>query len=327
MTVSRVVNHDSRVRQTTRERVMVAIKALDYAPNAAARALTGARPPRIALIYGNPSAAFLAEVLVGAVSEASASDMQLVLARCRAGATAADIRRLMARDQFDGVILPPPFCDSGRLAVMLARDGVPTVSIATAAPGDEVQAVMIDDRHAAQDMTRYLVELGHRRIGFITGSVNQTASVGRLEGYEAALRAAAIPVDRELIAKGDFTYHTGLRAAGQLLSLRRRPTAIFASNDDMAAAVVAVAHRAHLEVPADLSVAGFDDTTVATTISPALTTIRQPAAEMTRAAVRILAGAIRLRRKGQPATVEHRLMRHKLVHRESVGPPPAKSAA
>jgi LacI family transcriptional regulator len=127
-------------------------------------------------------------------------------------------------------------------------------------------------------MTRHLLELGHRRIGFIVGNPDQTASAERLEGARAAV--AMVKGAELVVVPGAFTYASGLRAAEQLLDADRPPTAIFASNDDMAAAAVSVAHRRHLDVPRDLTVVGFDDTTVATTLWPPLTTVRQPVRQM-----------------------------------------------
>jgi len=129
-------------------------------------------------------------------------------------------------------------------------------------------------------MTAYLLELGHTRIAFIKGHPNQTASARRFEGYQAAMQEAGIPPDQNLIQQGYFTYRSGLEATEKLLARKKPATAIFASNDDMAAAAISVAHRRGLDVPRDLSVVGFDDTPTATTVWPELTTIRQPIAAM-----------------------------------------------
>ncbi len=169
-------------------------------------------------------------------------------------------------------------------------------------------------------MTRHLITLGHSRIGFIKGNPNQTASGKRFEGYLAALSEANLPVLDELIAQGYFTYRSGLDAAEQILSLLDPPTAIFASNDDMAAATVAIAHRSGLDVPGDLTVCGFDDTSLATTIWPELTTIRQPISAMSRAAVEVLVRLLKGRRGADMAS-EHLVLAHKLVRRQSDAAP------
>ena len=323
MTVSRVINKDAKVRLETRERVDAAITALNYAPNSAARLLAGAARTRICLVYGNPSAAFLSEVLLGCLSESSRSDVQLLLANCEDSLDPADVAGRALATRPDGVILPSPFCDMPELVARLLAAGVAVAAAATDAPVEGAFAVNIDDRAAAAEMTRHLLKLGHRRIGFICGAHNQAASASRLAGYRRALVEAGVPADDGLIVEGDFTYRSGLVAADRLLDVAPRPTAIFASNDDMAAAVVAVAHRRRLEVPADLSVCGFDDTTLATTISPELTTVRQPVAEMAQAAVAMLAVAARRRRQGEAAAPERRLFPHEIIHRQSDAAPRA----
>jgi LacI family transcriptional regulator len=327
MTVSRVINKDARVRPETRERVDAAIAALNYAPNPAARVLAGAAQTRIALIWGNPSRGYLSEVLLGALSEASRSDAQLILENCADGQVpAAIIERAVAR-RLDGVLLPPPFCDDPALVGALLAGGVPVAVLATGAPAKDAFAVTIDDAQAAADMTRHLIRTGHRRIGFIVGDPAQTASARRLEGYRLALGEAGLPVDEALIAQGDFSYRSGLASAEQLLAASLAPTAIFASNDDMAAAAIAVAHRRHLEVPEQLTVCGFDDTALATTISPELTTVRQPVAQMAQAAVEMLIAAARRRRLGQPAPPEWRVFPHEIVRRRSDAAPQARLGA
>ena len=317
MTVSRVINKDANVRAETRERVDAAITALNYAPNSAARLLAGAARTRIALVYGNPSAAYLSEVLLGCLSEASRSDVQLLLANCEDSLEPEEVAARVLANRPDGVILPSPFCDAPGVVARLLADGVAVTALASGAPPQGASAVTIDDREAAVEMTRHLLDLGHRRIGFIGGARNQVASIRRLEGYRQALDDAGLPVDEALIVPGDFTYRSGLTAADRLLDLAARPTAIFASNDDMAAAVVAAAHRRRLDVPDDLSVCGFDDTALATTISPELTTVHQPVAEMAQAAVEILAAGARARRQGREAAPEVRLFRHEIVRRQS----------
>jgi LacI family transcriptional regulator len=169
-------------------------------------------------------------------------------------------------------------------------------------------------------MTRYLLELGHRRIGFIKGAANQTASAERLIGFETEVAAFAEPVEA-LIEAGEFTYRSGFDAAERLLSADRPPTAIFASNDDMAAAAIAAAHRRGLDVPRDLTVVGFDDTPVAQEIWPALTTIRQPVAEMAEMAVRLLDESGATEDEGD--TGAQHLISHLLIVRDSSAVPAA----
>ncbi|GAA0323074.1 LacI family DNA-binding transcriptional regulator [Sphingomonas oligophenolica] len=321
MTVSRVLNGETSVRPATRELVNAAIAALSYSPNPAARSLAGAQPIRIGLLYSNPSAAYLSEFLVGSLDCATRANVQLVVEKCDAGEHAdAAARRLLAGG-VEGIVLPPPLCDSqGLLAVLREMDGL-AVTVASGDPSPGFSAVSIDDHRAAFEMTRHIAALGHQRIGFIIGNPDQTASARRLAGYRDAIAAVGMAYDEALVVQGLFTYRSGLDVAEQLLVVENPPTAIFASNDDMAAATVAVAHRHGLDVPGDLTVCGFDDTALATTIWPELTTIHQPITDMSLAAVELLAKEIRGRRAGQREEPSHIQLDFTLVRRQSDAAP------
>ena len=322
MTVSRVINGETNVREETKQRVEEAIAALNYAPNAAARALAGGDDIRIGLLHSNPSFAYLSEFLVGSLDQASRSNVHLVVEKCDDEGSGNPAIDHLLGGRIDGVVLPPPLSDSLPVLAALKESGVPVVAVATGRAPDWALSVSIDDRKAAYDMTRHLMTLGHIRIGFITGNPNQTASAERLAGYRAALAEGKLPDAPELIAEGLFTYRSGLDAAELLLDVADPPTAIFASNDDMAAATVAIAHRKGLDVPGDLTVCGFDDTALATTIWPELTTIRQPVTDMSRTAVELLVRAIRAR-KGQGAAIDnsHVLASYELIRRQSAAAP------
>ncbi len=324
MTVSRVVNGERNVRETTRAAVLAAVKELRYAPNPAARSLAGAQSLRIGLLYANPSAAYLSEFLLGALDESGRKSAQLLLEKCEVSSPSAEraaVRRLID-GSIAGVILPPPVCESHVILTELKKAAIPTVAVATGRFRADASCVRIDDFKAAYEMTRYLLSLGHRRIGFIKGHPNQTASGERWLGFETALREAECKPQLPVIEQGFFSYRSGLEAGEKLLAANPRPTAIFASNDDMAAAAVSVAHRRGLDVPRDLSVVGFDDTAIATTVWPELTTIRQPTATMAEVALDLLIREIRKRRDGLPAAAVDHLVPHELVMRESAAAPP-----
>jgi LacI family transcriptional regulator len=320
MTVSRVINNESNVREETREIVNSAIVALGYAPNEAARSLAGATQIHIALLFTNPSAAYLSEFLVGSLEKSRALNVQLVVEKCGDDDAEEAIRRLRAGG-VDGVLLSPPLADSPQVLKVLEATETPAVIVTSSCLRDNISVVSIDDYAAAITMTRHIISLGHRRIGFIIGHPNQLASERRLAGFRDAMHEAGLPTPETLRAQGLFTYRSGLDAADRLLSQDPTPTAIFASNDDMAAAVVAVAHRRGLDVPGDLTVCGFDDTTVAVTIWPELTTIRQPIVELSGAAVALLVQKIRAKREGNKQESRHVLLDYKLIRRQSDAPP------
>lgn len=321
MTVSRVINADANVRETTRAAVHAAIGALNYAPSRAARSLAGAVQLRIGMLYSNPSAAYLSEFLVGGLDQAGRSDLQLVVEKCASEDPELGAVMRLVQSGVDGIILPPPLCDSAPVYDALLAAGIPVVVVATGRAPDQMGSVRIDDFGAARAITAHLIGLGHTRIGFIAGHPNLSASLERAEGYRAALAAAGIAFDPQLVAPGLFTYRSGLDAAEQLLDRTEAPSAIFASNDDMAAAAVAVAHRRGLDVPGDLTVCGFDDSAIATTIWPELTTIHQPIADMARAAVELLVEAMRARRGGREGEARHLLLPYTLVRRQSDAAP------
>ncbi len=321
MTVSRVVNGQGKVRDTTRDRVMRAVRELGYTPNLAASALATAQDTRVAMIYTNPSNAYLRELLAGALRGATRTAAQLVIDTWdNLGANAQRQAARALAKRVAGVILPPPLCESRALVSEFVEAEIPVVAIASGRFHQDISCVRIDDFRASKEITLHLVDAGHRRIGYIKGNPNQTASVRRFEGFQSALAQAGIEPDDSLVEAGFFTYRSGLEAAEKLLAHASAPTAICAANDDMAAAAVSVAHRRGLEVPRDLSIVGFDDTSAATTVWPELTTIRQPISAMADSAVDILLRNIRRKDKSTRTVVDH-LVPHELIERDSVAPP------
>ncbi|TFI57968.1 LacI family DNA-binding transcriptional regulator [Sphingomonas parva] len=327
MTVSRVINGETRVRAATRTRVDAAIRELNFAPNPAARTLAGGSALRLGLVLSIPNAAYLSEFLVGALERCSQINAQLIVKRYMPGEDLAAAADMLIDARLDGAILPPPVCDAEPLVARLRAAGIALIATGSMRPSNTLASIGIDDFAAARSMTRHLVRLGHRRIGFITGRPEHASSSLRLQGYRAAMEEAGLAVAPELVAAGTFTYHSGLDAAERLLGHMPMPSAIFASNDDMAAAAVAVAHRRGLDVPADLSVVGFDDTPLATTIWPELTTVRQPVSTMSEEAVTMLTELIREQRDGGGQEPPHRLLDFELIRRQSDAVPKSRPPA
>jgi LacI family transcriptional regulator len=226
------------------------------------------------------------------------------------------VRGLVSETHVDGIILSSPVTDCDPVLRALESMDVPFVRISPGTNHALTSSVFMDDAQAADDMTTHLINAGHRRIGFIKGHTNHMASDDRLFGYRRALDRVGIPFEPHLVVDGEFDFDSGVRSARALLDLPDRPTAIFASNDDMAAGVLAVAHDRRINVPAELSVAGFDDTTLARTVWPPLTTIRQPMGELARTATEILIAG---------GDINHRRLPHTLVERASVAPPKGPS--
>lgn len=327
MTVSRVINGEKNVRASTREAVLEAIARLNYSPNMAARALAGADAIRVGLIYSNPSAAYLSRFLLGALEQARSQQIQFLIEKCEYDPADEEsaVRDILAAG-VDGIIISPPLCDSEAILQLLHDADIASVAVSNWRPPSYVSVVRIDDRAAAAEMTRYLLKLGHKRIAFVLGKPEHKASHQRLLGYYDALAEAGIAVDADLVTPGDFTFRSGMTCAETLFDLAVPPTAIFASNDDMAAGLISVAHRRHLDVPREVTICGFDDTDFALSIWPELTTVHQPIADMAAAAVDLLIEQVRARRSGKPLPPREIMLDHTLIVRGSASAVPVFEA-
>jgi LacI family transcriptional regulator len=324
MTVSRVVNGGKNVRDATRVRVTEAVERLKYSPNTAARSLAAGQPMHIGLLYANPSASYLSQFLIGALHAARHSGAHLSIEACESEdpGDQAEAARRFAQGDVDGVLLPPPLSESRPILSELASIRMPFVTVAMPDPKPQSLNVRIDDRAAAGEMTRYLLGLGHKNIGFIKGHPNHVASGDRFQGFTDALKEAGLKISDMPVEQGYFSYRSGLIATERLLARPNPPTAIFASNDDMGAAAISVAHRQGLVVPDDLSVVGFDDTMLATSVWPELTTVKQPISAMAEAAMELLIADLRSRQSKTPRKVHERVLAHALIIRESTAAPP-----
>ncbi len=313
-TVSRVLNGHPYVSADTRERVESAMKALDFRPSVAARILSGAKSNQIALIYDNHSPYYMFQIQKGCWEECHEHGIRLLAqpVDVEDADVGEQVRGLVSETHVDGIILSSPVTDCEPVLRMLDQLDIPFVRISPGTNHALTSSVFMDDAQAADDMTTHLINAGHRRIGFIKGHKSHMASEERLFGYRRALDRAGIPFEPGLVCDGEFDFDSGVRAARQLLDLSQPPSAIFASNDDMAAGVLAVAHDRGIDLPAELSVAGFDDTTLSRTVWPPLTTIHQPMAELARTATEILIAG---------GDITHRRLPHQLIERASVAPP------
>jgi LacI family transcriptional regulator len=322
-TVSRVLTHNKSVKPDKRALVLKAMRDLGFSPNSAARNLSNRNRARIGLVYSNPSIAYFAELLTGALESSSRHGAHLVVDRCKPGnlEVAYEAVRNLVKDGLAGVILATPLSEEGKLIQELTEQGISVVGVGTSGVRTDMSCVDVDNYRAAYEMTNYLLRLGHRHIGFVKGHPGIRSSKSRLLGVNAALEGAGDRAGRPVFVQGYNTYRSGVKAADQILRGGSRVTAIFASNDDMAAGVMSMAHRKGLDVPQDLSVVGFDDT-IAGIVWPELTTIRQPIAEIGATALDLLVENIRLIRAGFTPKIENHLIEYTLMVRESAAPPP-----
>jgi LacI family transcriptional regulator len=288
-TVSRVINQEPNVREQLRETVRVAIDELGYRPNPAARSLPGSKTYLIALLYKNPVSDYQGKILRGAIERARKSGYQIVPEPV-GDEEREDIvlTRMLQHIRVDGLILVPPISDSSRALAVVDRSKIPYVRISPQDDAFRSAFVHMDDERAAFDMTMHLIGLGHRRIGFIGGDPTHAASQQRENGFRRALATSEIAWRSDYVQSGEFTFRSGFEATETLLSLEDRPTAIFGANDETALGALAQAHRQRLDVPDDLSIAGFDDSVYSSVAWPNLTTIRQPVIEMAEEATALL---------------------------------------
>ncbi|HET7307140.1 MAG TPA: LacI family DNA-binding transcriptional regulator [Gammaproteobacteria bacterium] len=320
-TVSRVVNDEPSVRQETRARVLKAIEELRYRPNASARSLRGATAHTIALVYDNPNPHYIISVQHGVLAICGEAGFGLQIHPCnsKSSALADDLTALAQRWRLAGLVLAPPMSENTELLRALTDNAIPLVRIISAAsdPGDGYPCVYVDDRDAAYAITEHLVQLGHTRIGFLWGGKQHRSSPERFKGYEDALRDYGIAINKKLIVAGDYSFDDGFRGARRLFRLKDRPSAIFGSNDEIAAGVLAAARAAGMNVPYDLSIAGFEDSPISRQSWPALTTARQDTEAIANHAARLLIARIR----GNADAVGNEGFRPDLVVRGSTAPP------
>lgn len=317
-TVSRVVNKEPNVSAGTRERVERAIAQLNYRPNPSARRLAGNRSYLIGLLYDNPSASYVINVQTGVLEACRAESYDLLIHPCTYtdASLPEEIVQLYRDSSLDGLILTPPLSDLAPLVKALRKEGVPSIRIAPAERIADTDAVRTNDRAACREMTEYLAALGHERIGFIIGHPDHAAVAARYSGYLEGMEVAGLRVSKRFVVQGYNSFESGIECAHQLLTRKRPPTAIFASNDDMAAGVMLVAHQMELAIPGDLSIVGFDDIPLARQLWPALTTIRQPVKLMAHAAASILIARLHNRSDEElPRTIDSTQ-----VLRDSAGP-------
>jgi len=286
-TVSRVINNKG-VSAEKRERVLRAMAELGYVANLQARSLAGGKSHIIGLLVHSLTVEYFGEIARGVDEELAAIqyDLMLYTTHRRKGRESAYVTRL-TRNLVDGLLLVLPRNAEAYLETLRQRR-FPYVLVDHQGLGFDVPSVGATNWQGGYDGTRYLIELGHRRIGFITGDMTIGCARDRLAGYEQALKDAQIPIDPALIREGDFMQPQGFRCANELLGLEEPPTAIFASNDVSAFGVMEAVRNHGLRIPDDISILGFDDIPQAAQVYPSLTTVRRPLAEMGRAAAQLL---------------------------------------
>lgn len=258
------------------------MEQLNYAPDPQARGLASKRSFLLGLVYDNPNALYVSDIQKGVLTVCRQAGYELIMHPSDMSSRGLnnEISQFASRARLDGLILLSPISQIDSLARRLRGDNVPYVRISPKKVDANARLLISNDKHGAEAMTEYLVSLGHTNIGFVTGPASNLSAQQKLDGFRETMSAHALPVRNGMVVEGDNTFDSGVRAGQKLLRGKASPTAIFASNDDMALGVMKAAALRGISVPDQLSVAGFDDSTIATVVWPDLTTVRQPVQHM-----------------------------------------------
>ncbi|WP_420606773.1 LacI family DNA-binding transcriptional regulator [Novosphingopyxis sp.] len=327
-TVSRVINNGPHVRPEMRRRVMEAISKLGYTVNVQARNLATGHSRQVLLIHESnhetePNSYYFSGLELGALQSCAERGYRLVAQAIDRDARTwkSAIVELVENGRYDGLILPPPFSDDADL--IRAIKNVPCALICISAGKgvrDLVPSIGIDDERAGYDIARHLLDLGHRRIAYIKGIKGHASAEMRFAGLGRALAERGIEPASVVAERGNFTFRSGIECGERILEREPDVTAIICANDDMAAGVLLVCHKAGLAVPSQISVAGFDDTPMSSIVWPPLTTVHQPIKDLARRAAAMLLKLVEDGGADEDGYLT--CIDHGIVIRQSTAPPP-----
>ncbi|WP_394238695.1 LacI family DNA-binding transcriptional regulator [Niallia oryzisoli] len=313
-TVSRVLSNTGKVKKETSEKVLAAIKQLNYQPNILARQLRTLETKTILVVVPDISNPFFSKVLRGIEVVADENGYQVLLGdtinKPEHEIAFLDILR---QKKADGMILLTARSDRKSLEQLTKE--YPVVLACEYIEGAAIPTVSIDNISSARKITEHLIQLQHERIATITGPLHVVLGRDRLKGFQQAMTQYSLPLDQCLIQEGDFTLESGCNQMLKLLALENPPTAVFAANDEMAMGAIKAIKSKGLKVPNDIAVVGFDDIKFASIFEPALTTISQPTFEIGEKAIELLISLI----NNKPIQKEQYILEDKLIIRESCG--------
>ena len=314
-TVSRVINRSPLLNEATREKVTAVIAQLGYVPNPQARALALRRNFLIGLIFDNPNAQTVLNVQLGVLNAIRDTEFELMIRPVdrHSPDLVDEIRAFIETQRPYGVIMLPPVSENDAIAALCDELGCGYVRMGSAVLDKEPHLVQSNDHQAVAHAVEYLASMGHRRIGFIAGPEGFRSALEREAGFNEAAARLGLETGPHHWARGNYTFETGYEAGVKLLDTDPRPSAIFSSNDEMAAGVLHAARERGIAVPEELSIIGFDDGPIAAHIWPPLTTVRWPMGDMARAA------ALKLVDPANPGA-ESSFFLSDLIKRGSVGP-------
>jgi LacI family transcriptional regulator len=288
-TVSRVVNGNPNVKPTTRKKVLEAIEQLGYRPNAVARGLASKRTTTVGVIIPDISSIFFSELARGIEDIATMYKYNIIL--CNSDQNKEKEIHLintLLEKQVDGIVYMGGEITEEH-AAQFKRSPVPIVLAATLDQEKDFPSVNIDYKQAAEDAVTTLIEKGHTRIGMLSGSLDDPINgFQKFAGYRSAIEKKNLEFDENLIVLGDYTYDSGIEAMDTFTTMQDKPTAIFASSDEMALGVIHGAQDKGFNVPGDFDVIGFDNTRLSVMVRPTLTTVVQPMYDIGAVSMRLL---------------------------------------
>ena len=318
-TVSRVINESPFVKEDTREKVTAIMRELAYEPDPQARGLAFRRSFLVGFIYDNPNPQYVVNAQQGILDGLKGTGLELAVRPCDRSSASflEEMRAFVQRQKLFGVILFPSVSEDERLAELLQSLDCPYVRVASVSLDEADSMLVTNDALGAAQAARHLADLGHRRIGHITGPLSFRSAHERRQGFAAGLAERGITLDEAWVKQGGYTLESGVDRAQELLAQTPRPTAIFTGNDEMALGVYQAARDAGLNIPGDLSIVGYDDAPIAVRVWPALTSVRLPIRDMGRIAARKL-----MRQEGVENVEADEEVTPTLVVRASSGPAP-----
>ncbi|TWE05056.1 LacI family transcriptional regulator [Neobacillus bataviensis] len=311
-TVSRVISNAGTVKKETAEKVLEAIKKLNYHPNMLARQLRRSETKTILVVVPDITNTFFSAVLRGIESVAIENGYQVLLGDARNDVESeTSFLTILGQKKADGLILLTARTDQ-KILEDLSQD-YPVVLACEYYEGSKLPTVSIDNVSSARKATEYLISLNHKRIGHISGPLNIVVGRDRCRGFHQAMAQHGLSVDPSFVQEGEFSFESGFNLMMKFLSLENPPTALFAGNDEMAMGAIKAAKSKGLRVPEDLSVVGFDDIQFASIFEPALTTVAQPTFDMGQKAMRLLLKLI----KDEEIEKDQFILPDQLIVRES----------
>lgn len=291
-TVSRVTNKEPSVKQTTIDKVNQAIATLNYQPNLAARNLASTSSYVIGFIYDNPNAYYIIDMQNGILSACKERGFELLIHPCNAKSATIceELTTMVKHARLAGLVLTPPMSEDPNILAALDNINANYVRIIAGENNSQSNGltVLVNDKHGAVEITQHLIDLGHRDIAFLSGDQLHESTKERLQGFKQALNTNSIKVNDKWILDGKYSFESGVDGANTLLAMKNRPSAIVACNDEIAAGALFAARLAGLDIPAELSIVGFEDSPFSRQTWPKLTTVHQPNIEIAQVATQLL---------------------------------------